>query len=376
VESDDFIRCVEVLADDAARAGRLAWSDVVRVTTARGLGDEVSHVAAALGDLDIEVTGAPVGLGAPRPESARLDVGTLPASMRSHVILTAEQEVVLGRRIQLGLRAAERAESEDRAPDPDESALIADGTVARDELITSNVRLVVSVVRRYAHNAGDLEFDDLVQEGVKGLHRAAVKFDPEKGYKYSTYANWWIRQHVERAIDDTGSTIRLPVHLCTEVRKVEHYARDFEVRNGRRATLQELAAGVGQDPARVQALLDWSMPVVRLDSPLNSDEGGFKTLGDVVLAATEPGPEELVADSLVAAKLRRRLASVLDPRSLRIVEGRFGFRGAEELTLESLGAEFSITRERVRQIENKILKVLREDGEVRALAETVLGRVA
>lgn len=376
MERDDFIRCVEVLADDAARAGRLVWSDVVRIATARGLGAEVSLVVAALGDLDVEVVGAPAGLGAPRSTNARSDVGTLPASMRSHLILSAEQETALGRRIQLGLRTAEKAEAEGRAPDPGENALIRDGVLARDELITSNVRLVVSVVRRYVHNAGDLEFDDLIQEGVKGLHRAAVKFDPELGYKFSTYANWWIRQHVERAIDDTGSTIRLPVHLCTEVRKVEHYAREFEVRNGRRATLQELAVGVEQDPARVQALLDWSMPVVRLDSPLNSDEAGVATLGDVVLAATEPGPEELVADSLVAAKLRRRLASVLDPRSLRIVEGRFGLRGTDELTLESLGEEFGITRERVRQIENRILKVLREDREVRALAESLLGRVA
>ncbi len=376
MDAEDFIRCVEVLADDAARAGRLVWSDVVRIATARGLGAELAGLLAELRDLDIEITGAPSGL-APAPSvGARLAAGTLPAFMRTHQILTAEQEVALGRRIQLGVSAAEEATAEERDLDPDESALIADANHARDELIVANVRLVASVVRRYVHRAGDLDFDDLVQEGVKGLHRAAMKFDPEKGYKFSTYATWWIRQHVERAIDDTGSTIRLPVHLWAEIRKVEGYAREFEVRNGRSATLAELAAGVGQDSARVQALLDWATPVARLDSPLASDDGGTATLGDYILTATEPGPEDVVAASQIAAVLRRRLASVLDPRSLRIIEARFGLYGSEELTLEILGIELGISRERVRQIEAKILDVLQKDEEVRSLAQTVLGRLA
>ena len=181
---------------------------------------------------------------------------------------------------------------------------------------------------------------------------------------------------MERAIADTGTLVRLPVHVWEQVRKVENYARSFEAReNGRPARLAEIADGVQEDPARVQALLDWSSPVVHLDASVAAGDGDA-TLGDFVLVATEPGPEEAVVTSDVAVGLRQRLTEVLDPRSLRIVEARFGFGDRDEATLESIGADHGISRERVRQLEAKILKVLREDRDVRALAELVLGRAA
>ncbi len=373
-EGDDFARCVAVLADDAERAGKLEWSDVVRVVTARGLGDALPEIVLALRDLGVEVD-APVGIAPDGGRSAGREAATLPASMRIHAILRGEDEVNLGRRIQLGLAAAETAASLGADPDPPARALIDDGRQARDALILANIRLVISMVRRYTHRSGDLDFDDLVQEGVKGLHRAAEKFDPEKGFKFSTYASWWIRQSVERAIADTGTLIRLPVHVWEQVRKVENYARSFEARNGRPASLAEIADGVQEDPARVQALLDWSSPVVHLDASVAAVDGDA-TLGDFVLVATEPGPEEAVVTSDVAVGLRQRLTEVLDPRSLRIVEARFGFGDQDEATLESIGIEHGISRERVRQLESKIFEVLREDRDVRALAELVLGRAA
>ncbi|MEW2427753.1 sigma-70 family RNA polymerase sigma factor [Micromonospora sp. NPDC047644] len=373
-EGDDFARCVAVLADDAERAGKLEWSDVVRVVTVRGLGDGLAEVVLALRDLGVEVD-APVGIAPDSGRSAGGDAATLPASMRTHAILRAEDEVNLGRRVQLGLKAAETAASLGVDPDPLARALIEDGRQARDALILANVRLVISMVRRYTHRSGDLDFDDLVQEGVKGLHRAAEKFDPEKGFKFSTYASWWIRQSVERAVADTGTLVRLPVHVWEQVRKVETYARSFEVRNGRPARLSEIADGVQEDPARVQALLDWSSPVVHLDASVAAGDGDA-TLGDFVLVATEPGPEEAVVTSDIAVGLRQRLTEVLDPRSLRIVEARFGFGDQDEATLESIGTDHGISRERVRQLEAKIFKVLREDRDVRALAELVLGRAA
>ncbi|WP_430791279.1 sigma-70 family RNA polymerase sigma factor [Actinoplanes sp. G11-F43] len=364
-----------MLIDDADRAGKISWTDVVRVATARGLADEVANLLAALVDLDVDVQGVPSGrqLHSGRPGEEKS--GSLPALMRAHRILRPEQEVALGRRIQAGIGTAQRCSLERRPPRPDERVVIADGDQARNELIVANIRLVMSMVRRYTYRAGDLEFDDLVQEGTRGLYRAATKYDPEKGYKFSTYATWWIRQHVERAIDDTGTIIRVPVHLWAEIRRIQNYAREFETRNGRSATLAELAAGVEQDPGRVQAMLDAAAPVARLDAPVGADDGGVATLADYVLSDQEPGPEDSVIDQLVARALLRRLEEVLDPRSLRIVEGRFGLDGGEERTLEHLGSELGITRERVRQIEKKIFEVLRGDEEVRALAQTVLGGV-
>jgi len=375
VEAQAFTRCLEVLVDDAERAGKIGWSDVVRVATARGLADEVADLLAALIDLDVDVHDVPSGtkLSARRADAVP---GTLPEFMRSHRILTSEQEIALGRRIQAGVGTASRCSTERRSPRANEQMVIADGDRARNDLIVANVRLVVSMVRRYVHRSGDLEFDDLVQEGTRGLYRAAIKYDPEKGYKFSTYATWWIRQYVERAIDDTGTTIRVPVHLWTEIRRIQHYARDFEARNGRSATLEELAADVEQDPGRVQAMLDAAAPVARLDAPVGAEDGASATLADYVLSDREPGPEDDVIERQVARDLLRRLKVVLDPRSLRIVEGRFGLDGGEERTLDHLGAELGITRERVRQIEKKIFEVLRSDKEVRALAQSVLGDVA
>ncbi|GLY05012.1 sigma-70 family RNA polymerase sigma factor [Actinoplanes sp. NBRC 101535] len=376
MEGEPFTRCLDVLVDDAERAGGISWSDVVRVAAARGLADEVANLLAALNDLDVDVVGVPSGVRLATGHDDKNVSGSLPALMRVHRILRPEQEVTLGQRIQAGIGTASRCFIERRPPRTDEQAIIADGESARNDLIVANVRLVVSMVRRYVYRAGDLDFDDLVQEGTRGLYRAAIKYDPEKGYKFSTYATWWIRQHVERAIDDTGAMIRVPVHLCMEIRRIQHYARDFEVRNGRSPTLAELATGVEQDPGRVQAMLDAVAPVARLDAPVGEDDGGSATLADYVLSDQEPGPEDRVIDQLVAQALIRRLEVVLDPRSMRIVEGRFGLGGGEERTLEYLGAELGITRERVRQIEKKIFQILRSDKEVRTLAETVLGGVA
>ena len=270
-------RCVEVLVEDADRLGGLPWSRVVAVASRRELdADEVNAVALALIERGVDVE-TPEVTGRPRVDSGVDRSGHwsgLPAAMRDHRVLSAAEEVALGRRIQLGLDATRRiAElgADDRLRE-----LAADGARAREELVRANIRLVVSVAQRALTHAGDLDFDDVVQEGVAGLHRAADKFDPTLGYKFSTYAMWWIRQAIGRGIDDTGHLIRLPVHVWETVRKIARYARDFERRNGREPAPVEIAEALAMDPADVKGLLDVSAPLVRLDVPVN-DEGDSAT---------------------------------------------------------------------------------------------------
>jgi RNA polymerase sigma factor (sigma-70 family) len=368
MRADLVARCVEVLVDDAERLGGLPWSQVLAVTSRRDLtADEINSVALALIERGVEVE-APELASRPRHDGALERSGHwsgLPAAMRDHRVLDATEEVALGRRIQLGLEAAQRlAEVGD---DSRLRALVADGKRAREELIRANIRLVVSVAQRALPHAGDLEFDDLVQEGITGLHRAAEKFDPSLGYKFSTYATWWIRQAIGRAIDTSGHLIRLPVHVWETVRRIDRYARDFERRNGREPTLHEIAEGVTMDPADVKGLLDVTAPFVRLDTPIH-DEGDGTTLADFVLTAVSPGPEEITTRNSLARDLAKVLRRLLDPRSLSVIERRFGFHDGEEKTLEEIGRVHGVTRERIRQIEKEVLKKLAADNEILEIA--------
>jgi RNA polymerase primary sigma factor len=359
-------RTVVVLAEDAERLGALTWDHVVGVFTRRGLdADEVTRVLARLGDQGVVIEQE--GEDAPEPDARSeqaMSLG-LPAQMRRHPILTAEAEVALGRRVQLGLAA--RARLADGADLASVRALVEDGERAREELVRSNLRLVVSVAQRYGQNAGDLEFDDLVQEGTLGLQRAAEKFDPGLGYKFSTYATWWIRQAIGRSIDTTGYAIRLPVHVWERVRKINGYTRSFESRNGRPPTLREVAEGVEMDPADVQALLDISRPLIRLDTPVGDDAGG-ETLGGLLISTAIPPPDDIVLSDDIAGQVSDLIHSKFDPRSVDILERRFGFVAAEPATLEEIAQVHGITRERVRQIELRLLMTLSTDQAIVDLA--------
>jgi RNA polymerase primary sigma factor len=364
VREELVLRAVSVLVEDAERLDVLTWDHVVGILDRRGLGpEEVGAVVAELGRMEIPVEREDDGGSASHDAKGR-SLPALPAQMRQHRILAAEEEAALGRRIQLGFLAMERREA---GADATVTALIDDGLRARDELVRSNLRLVISIAQRLAQNAGDMEFEDLVQEGVLGLQRAAEKFDPTLGYKFSTYATWWVRQAIGRGIDRDGFVIKLPAHVWEQLRKVNRYTRSFELRNARSPILREVAEGVDMDVADLQALLDISRPLVRLDAPIG-DESGGGTLGELLANNSLPLPEEAVADNHVSRQLGKILQRSFDPRSVDILERRFGLSTDEPTTLDEIGRVHGVSRERVRQIELKLLMALSGDDAIQALA--------
>ncbi|TLS43913.1 sigma-70 family RNA polymerase sigma factor [Streptomyces montanus] len=368
--------CVEALMEDSERLGRLERAHVVQVASRRGIDpQQVGRVITVLREYGV-LSEEPGGEGADRG-GIRTDTGptassgdnqsdAYPGRIGRHRILTAEEEVALGRRIQMGLRAAESAEGGEVSDEVAE--LVRDGEAARRVLVRHNVRLAIDIARRYLPSAGDLELDDLIQDGVLGLNRAAEKFDPTRGYKFSTYASWWVRQSVSRAIANTSSAVRLPVHVRDDLRRVQQYARRFEERNGRSATVAELAEGLSEKPEEIQALLDYSAPIIHLDVPV--DEEGGATLGDLVLAAKVERPEDEIIRGLLKEQILTTISTLLDgtdPRLARLLEGRFGLDGEDPMTLDALGKEFGCTREWVRQLEKKLLERLRDNCRLRQL---------
>jgi len=224
---------------------------------------------------------------------------------------------------------------------------------ARKRLIESNLRLVVSVARRYSGRG--LSFLDLIQEGNLGLIRAVEKFDYKMGYKLSTYATWWIRQAVTRALADQGRTIRLPVHVAEQVRRLLRTRRQLAQKLNREPTIAELAKESGLDEKRVQDLLDLVEVPVSLETPVGDGESLY---GDLIEDTHSETPDETTAQRSRSNELARALAH-LNPRMRRVLALRFGLDGETPQTLEEVGAGLGITRERVRQLESRALRELR-----------------
>ncbi|MFF0775887.1 RNA polymerase sigma factor RpoD/SigA [Nonomuraea wenchangensis] len=379
-------RCIEVLLEDVERIGSLPRAHVTSVASKRGLDAvqlvDVLTALASMGVLQEESVSYGDGSSPRSDESAGTGgeegpvfMPEFPSRMAKHVVLTASQEVSLARRIQMGIKATEHASGASIEVPSAIREVISDGLAAKRELISHNIKLAMSIVRAYVNpisgktHVGDLTFDDLVQEAVVGLNRAAEKFNPALGNKFSTYASWWIKQAVTRAIENTATTIRIPVHVWDEWKRVDKYTREYEVRNGRPPTVSELADAIGKKPEHVRALLDYMAPIVRLDAPV-ADEEDASSLGELILRDPYSGMDEEVIKSLLLSQLREHLGAIAkdyDPRFMAILVGRFGLDGAEEMTLEELGKQLGITRERVRQLEKKILQRLRCDKTLRRL---------
>jgi RNA polymerase primary sigma factor len=224
---------------------------------------------------------------------------------------------------------------------------------ARQRLIESNLRLVMSVARNYSR--ADVPLLDLIQEGNLGLMRAVEKFDYKLGYKLSTYATWWIRQAITRALVDQGRTIRLPLHVAEDVRKLLRARRQLAQKLNREPTLAELAAEAKQSEERVHELLELIETPVSLDTPVGDGESLY---GDLLEDVRSSAPLELTADKARAKELVEALAT-LEPRLRRIVTLRFGLDGEKPYTLDEIGADVGVTRERVRQLETRALRQLR-----------------
>ena len=281
-------------------------------------------------------------------------------------LLTAEDEVELAKSIEAGLYAEEKLNSGftlatgDRA---DLEWLAADGVRGKQRLIEANLRLVVSIAKRYIGRG--LVFLDLIQEGNLGLIRAVEKFDYTRGYKFSTYATWWIRQAITRAIADQARTIRVPVHMVETINKLARVQRQLHQELGREPTVDELAAELGLEPERVAEIQRIAQEPVSLQSPIGEEESD---LGDFIEDADAVVPIEAAAFIMLQDQLDKVLCE-LSEREQRIIQLRFGLSDGHPRTLEEVGREFGVTRERIRQIESKTLAKLRHPSRALLLRE-------
>jgi RNA polymerase primary sigma factor/RNA polymerase nonessential primary-like sigma factor len=264
-------------------------------------------------------------------------------------LLTAEMEVDLARRIEAGLMAEHLLDN--GATDPDLEIVAREGKVAKDHLLEANLRLVVSIAKRYTGRG--MAFLDLIQEGNLGLIRAVEKFDYAKGYKFSTYATWWIRQAITRAMADQARTIRIPVHMVEQVNRMVRVRRDLAVQLGREPSIMQIAAALGVHDYQVIELISYDREPVSLDQTVGED--GESSLSDFI-AATPP------QDAFVQGQLREEVEivlSTLSQREQQVIRLRFGFDDGRTRTLDEVGKEFGLSRERIRQIEKTTLHKLR-----------------
>jgi len=281
-------------------------------------------------------------------------------------LLTAEDEVELAKSIEAGLFAEEKLCCGIAVPGAihdDLELLVREGGKAKQRLIEANLRLVVSIAKRYIGRG--LVFLDLIQEGNLGLIRAVEKFDYTRGYKFSTYATWWIRQAITRAIADQARTIRVPVHMVETINKLARVQRQLHQELGREATTDEIAAEMGLEPERVAEIQRIAQEPVSLQSPIGEEESD---LGDFIEDADAVVPIEAAAFIMLQDQLERVLDQLAE-REQRIIQLRFGLTDGHPRTLEEVGREFGVTRERIRQIESKTLAKLRHPSRAQVLRE-------
>jgi RNA polymerase primary sigma factor len=283
-------------------------------------------------------------------------------------LLIAEQEVRLAKRIEKGRISRETMAKDGRSIPTDARSdhrnNIEDGWAAREHLITANSRLVISVAKKYMGRG--VPFQDLIQEGNIGLIRAAKKFDYRRGHKFSTYATWWIRQAVTRAIADQGRTIRVPVHMGDQINKLLRVQHQLTQTLGRDPSVEELASALDVPPKKVENMIQVARRPLSLETPTDDEEDSV--LGDFIQDREAPAPDDSATYNLLREHLEEVLGS-LPPREVRILQLRYGLLDGQAYTLEEVGRKMGVTRERVRQIEAQALSRLRHPVIRRKLRE-------
>ncbi|GAC1327353.1 MAG: hypothetical protein NVSMB13_13570 [Mycobacteriales bacterium] len=304
-----------------------------------------------------------LALKAPTNDPVRMylkEIGKVP-------LLTAEEEVDLAKRIEAGLFASEKLATSKRIAERtkrDFEAIERDGQIAKKKLVEANLRLVVSIAKRYVGRG--MLFLDLIQEGNLGLIRAVEKFDYTKGYKFSTYATWWIRQAITRAIADQARTIRIPVHMVETINKLIRIQRQLLQDLGREPSPEEIAKEMDLTPEKVREILKVSQEPVSLETPIGEEEDSH--LGDFI----EDSDAVVPVDAASFILLQEQLDSVLhtlSEREKKVIQLRFGLTDGHPRTLEEVGREFGVTRERIRQIESKTLSKLRHPSRSQKLRD-------
>jgi RNA polymerase primary sigma factor len=373
---DSVVTTDTLLADDSVETDERELSDA-----------ELAEISADAGNLDAELsaltkTGTKArassddeDAAASAPETDLDDqtsvmgdsVHTYLKSIGRRQLLTAEEEVDLAKRIEAGLFAEHKLEHESRLSKQlraDLEAVAEDGRRAKAHMLEANLRLVVSVAKKYSDRG--LSLLDVVQEGNLGLIRAVEKFDYTKGYKFSTYAMWWIRQAIQRGFADSARTIRLPVHVLEMLSKLSRVERDMHQRLGREPTPEELAAELDRTPDQIEELLRTSRQPISLDSTIGED--GETSIGDLIEDVDAPEAGELVDRQLMADQLRDAL-SALTPREATIMSMRFGLYDGNPHTLDEIGKALGLTRERIRQLEKQSLSKLRHPSRAQPLLD-------
>jgi RNA polymerase primary sigma factor len=292
----------------------------------------------------------------PNPPDVSDPVGLYLQEIGRVPLLSAEDEVRLAKRMERGQKAQKSLA--DRDPDSEKrerlQAQVRDGEEARDHLIRANSRLVVSIAKKYIGRG--VPFLDLIQEGNIGLIRAVKKFDYRRGYKFSTYATWWIRQAVARAVADQSRTIRVPIHMHDQIAKMARISQELSQQLGREPTPEELAEKLNVPPAKMKRIKKAAMRILSLETPVGED--GSSELGEFIRDDASLSPAVVAARSLLREQLEE-LMYALSSREVRILQMRFGLVDGKTHTLEEVGRKFGLTRERIRQIEAQALMRLR-----------------
>ncbi len=281
-------------------------------------------------------------------------------------LLTADDEVRLAQQMERGQTARRLLERNDHNPLQQERLKreIEQGEAARQQLIKSNARLVISVAKKYMGYG--LPLLDLIQEGHIGLMRAVEKFNYRRGHRLSTYATWWIRQSITRALADQGRTIRLPVHMAEHLRKFYRVRRRLEQELEHQPSMEEIAQAMDMHPTKVRHILSASQELLSLEQPMGDE--GDNELADFIEDEVTATPHEVASQHLLAEKMNQILAD-LSPREARILRLRFGLTSGRSYTLKEIGQKFGLTRERIRQIEKEALAKLRHPSRARKLRD-------